>query len=120
MAQEAATSMVTEPPNGENITDPTPTLKANLETMGELDPGTVIMRVSGLGPVQAKFDAGSKNISYTVPAPLKPGSYRVIVSAKSNGRPVETGWSFTFYPDGAPPAAPAPAPVPAATPKKKK
>jgi peptidoglycan/xylan/chitin deacetylase (PgdA/CDA1 family) len=120
IGQEAAVSMVTEPPNGENITDPTPTIKANLETMGALDAGTVIMRVSGLGPVPAKFDPTSKNISYTVPAPLKPGSYRVIISAKSNGRPVETGWSFTFYPDGAPPAAEAPAAPAAPEPKKKK
>jgi len=128
MAQEAATSMVTQPGNGENITDPTPTLKANLETMGELDEGTVVMRVAGLGQVQAKFDPVSKDISYTVPAPLRPGSYRVIISAKSNNRPVETGWSFTFYPDGVPPAAETPAPhantsahaTPTPTPKKKK
>ncbi len=121
MSQEAATSMVTEPPNGENITDPTPTIKANLETMGDLDAGTVAMRVSSLGQVPAKFDPVSKNMTYTVPAPLKPGSYRVIISAKSNGRPVETAWSFTFYPNGTPPPEAAPAPVaPVATPKKKK
>lgn len=120
IGQEAAVSMVTEPPNGENITDPTPTVKANLETMGSLDDGSIVMRISSLGQVPAKFDAASKNISYTVPAPLKPGSYRVIISAKSNGRPVETGWSFTFYPDGVPPAPEAPPPAPAATPKKKK
>jgi hypothetical protein len=48
----------------------------------------------------------------------------VIITAKSNGRPVETGWSFTFYPDGAPPAAETPAapaaPVATPDPKKKK
>lgn len=119
IGQEAAISMVTEPPNGENITDPMPTIKANLETMGALDAGSVIMRVSGLGPVPAKFDTTSKNISYTVPSPLRPGSYRVIISAKSNGRPIETGWSFTFYPDGTPPAA-EPAAVATPDPKKKK
>jgi peptidoglycan/xylan/chitin deacetylase (PgdA/CDA1 family) len=125
MAQEASVSMVTEPLNGENITNPTPTLKANLATMGALDAGTVVMRVSGLGQVQAKFDPSSKDISYAVPAPLRPGSYRVIISAKSNGRPVETAWSFNFNLDGAAPApeaaASAPAPPPAAPePKKKK
>jgi peptidoglycan/xylan/chitin deacetylase (PgdA/CDA1 family) len=124
MAQEAATAMVTEPPNGENITDPTPTLKANLEAMGALDDGSVAMRVSSLGQVPAKYDKASNNISYTVGTPLKPGSYRVIISAKSNGRPVETAWSFTFYPDGVPPAAETPTTTaPAATPeppKKKK
>lgn len=119
MAQEAGGSMVTEPLNGENITDPTPTIKANLETMGDLDAGTVAMRLSGLGQVPAKFDAGSKTITYTVSTPLKPGSYRAIISAKSNGRPVETAWSFTFYPDGKPPEAPS-APTATPEPKKKK
>jgi peptidoglycan/xylan/chitin deacetylase (PgdA/CDA1 family) len=121
MAQEAATAMITEPPNGENITDPTPTIKANLEAMGALDDGTVAMRVSGLGQVPAKYDKVTNNMSYTVTTPLKPGSYRVIISAKSNGRPVETAWNFTFYPSGAPPAPETPtAPVATPEPKKKK
>ena len=120
MAQEAAGSMVTEPLNGENITEPTPTIKANLETMGNLDDGTIAMRISGLGQVPAKFDAGSKLITYTPPAALKPGSYRVIISAKSNGRPVETAWSFTFYPDGNVPLAAPAATVATPEPKKKK
>jgi len=121
MAQEAATAMITEPPNGENITDPTPTIKANLEAMGALDDGTVTMRVSSLGQVPAKYDKASNNISYTVTTPLKPASYRVIVSAKSNGRPVETAWAFTFYPNGVPPATETPtAPVATPEPRKKK
>jgi peptidoglycan/xylan/chitin deacetylase (PgdA/CDA1 family) len=122
MAQDAAVSMVTEPMPGEIITNPTPTIKANLATMGALDAGSIKMLVSGLGPVPAKFDAGNKTISYTVPAPLRPGSYTVIISAKSNTRPVETRWNFKFYPDGVAPEAPEPPPV-AATPapaKKKK
>lgn len=120
IGQEAAVSMVTEPPNGENITDPTPTIKANLETMGALDASSIVMRVSGLGSVPAKFDEASKTISYTVPEALRPGSYRVIISAKSNGRPIETGWSFTFYPDGAPPAPEAASAPTTPEPKKRK
>ena len=131
MVQEAATSMVTEPLNGETITEPTPLIKANLETMGDLDAGTVTMRVSGLGQVPAKFDANTKIITYTVAAPLKPNSYTVIISAKSNGRPVETRWSFNFDPTGiaggtvdtTPPprtAGPAPAAATPEPPKKKK
>ncbi len=131
MVQDAATSMVTEPLSGETITEPTPNIKANLETMGELDAGTVTMRVSGLGQVPAKFDTNTKMISYTVTAPLKPSAYTVIISAKSNGRPVETRWSFNYDPTGiaggtvdttAPPRATNPPPA-AATPeppKKKK
>jgi hypothetical protein len=129
LTQLAASGMITEPPNGENITDPTPTIKANLEVMGPLDDGTVTMRVSGLGTVPAKYDKARNTISYTVPAPLRPDSYRVIISAKSNGQPLETAWTFSFYPNGAPPAAATPSAAPraatpapraAATPPKKK
>jgi peptidoglycan/xylan/chitin deacetylase (PgdA/CDA1 family) len=124
MAQEAAVSMITEPMNGETVVTPTPTLKANLATMGALDEGTVVMRVSGLGQVAAKYDPASNDISFTPKEPLKVGSYRVIVSAKSNGRPVETGWSFNYSPDGMAPiveATPAPAPaIKGVAPKKKK
>jgi hypothetical protein len=125
MAQEAATSMITEPMNGETVVNPKPTIKANLATMGELDQGTVIMRVSGVGQVPAKYDPATGDIKFTIVEPLKVGSYRVIVSAKSNGRPVETGWSFNYSPDGLAPVAeatpaPLPAAKPAALPKKKK
>ena len=121
MAQESAVAMITEPMNGETVVDAKPTIKANLASMGALDEGTVVMRISGLGAVPAKYDAGSGNISFTPAQPLKVASYRVIVSAKSNGRPVETGWSFNFSPDGNPPAPePIPQATPSATPVKKR
>lgn len=128
LAQEAAASMVTEPLHNEVITNPTPTLKANLATMGTLETGSVMMRVSGLGVVPATFDEASKNITYTVPTALRPGNYTVIISAKAEGRPIETRWTFTFSPDGAaavdapaPPENPAPAEAtPAPANKKKK
>ncbi|MGB8169092.1 MAG: polysaccharide deacetylase family protein [Chthoniobacteraceae bacterium] len=103
MAQESAVAMITEPMNGETVVDAKPTIKANLASMGALDAGTVVMRISGLGAVPAKYDEASGNISFTPPQPLKVASYRVIISAKSNGRPVETGWSFNYSPDGNPP-----------------
>ncbi len=113
MAQESAVAMITEPMNGETVVDAKPTIKANLASMGALDAGTVVMRISGLGAVPAKYDEASGNISFTPAEPLKVASYRVIVSAKSNGRPVETGWSFNYSPDGSPAAEPV---VPQATP----
>lgn len=126
VAQEAAVSMITEPMNGETVVTPKPTIRANLATMGDLDEGTVIMRISGIGQVPAKFDAASGDISFTPAQDLKVGSYRVIVSAKSNGRPVETGWSFNYSPDGLPPAtaentpATSESPAPKAPAKKKR
>jgi hypothetical protein len=113
IAQEASVSMVTSPMNGETITDPTPTLKANLSTMGALDPASVVMRISGLGQVPAKYDEASKTITYTIPEPLKPDGYTVIIGAKSGGRHMETRWTFTFNPSGGTDATvPAEAPLP--------
>ena len=119
-AQDAAASMITEPMNGETIDSATPTIKANLATMGALDPGTVAMRVSGLGLVPATFDPATKTITYNVATPLRPGGCTVIISAKSGGRAVETRWTFNVGPsDSAAPETPVPAEV-AATPAPKK
>jgi peptidoglycan/xylan/chitin deacetylase (PgdA/CDA1 family) len=120
VAQEAAVAMVTEPMNGETVVDPKPTIRANLASMGALDAGTVVMRISGLGAVPAKYDAASGSISFTPAQPLKVGSYRVIIGAKSNGRPVETGWSFNYSPDGLAPPAPTVAPAITPIPAKKR
>lgn len=99
-AQLAAASMITQPMNGETIGNAKPVIKANLATMGVLDPGSVEMRVSGFGQVPAKFDPASKTISFQVPTPLTDKSYTVIISAKSQGKRVETRWSFNFDPTG--------------------
>lgn len=105
LAQDAAASMITEPMNGATIKSGTPTLKANLATMGQFDPGSVEMRISGLGKVPANYDSASNTISYNVPAnqKLKPGPVTVIINAKSGARRLETRWNFHFDP-GAPAA----------------
>jgi hypothetical protein len=120
LAQEAGVSMVTQPMNNETITTATPTIKANLSTMGPLDPGSVTMRISGFGLVPAQWDAAAKTISYTPAQELKPGGFTVIISAKSGGRPVETRWGFTYAPEGSAPAAAAEAPLPPRAEKKKR
>jgi len=98
VSQLAAASMVTQPMEGETISNPKPTIKANLATMGELEPGSVQMRVSGLGAVPAVFDPKTKTVSYTVTQPLRDKNYTVILSAKAGGRSVETRWTFNFDP----------------------
>jgi peptidoglycan/xylan/chitin deacetylase (PgdA/CDA1 family) len=122
MAQDAAVSMLTVPEHNSTITDAQPEIKANLATMGALDQGSIVMRVSGIGTVPAAFDNATKTISYKVAKPLIPGSYTVIISAKSGGQARETRWVFNYNPTGeAPESTPVPAtPIPKATPKKKK
>ena len=58
-AQIAATSMITQPMEGETVTDPKPMIKANLATMGDIDPKSIEMRISGFGLVPAQYDAAT-------------------------------------------------------------
>jgi peptidoglycan/xylan/chitin deacetylase (PgdA/CDA1 family) len=99
VAQLAAASMITQPMEGETISDPNPLIKANLATMGQIDPASVEMRISGLGTVPAKYDAATKTVSYKVTEKLHDKNYSVILSAKVQGKRVETRWSFQFDPN---------------------
>jgi peptidoglycan/xylan/chitin deacetylase (PgdA/CDA1 family) len=97
-AQLAAAAMVTEPMNDEKISNTRPVIKANLASMGNVEPGSVEMRVSGFGVVPAKYDPATKLISYEFTQNLVPKTYTVILSATVEGRKVETRWDFTVDP----------------------
>ena len=114
-AQLAAASMITEPAEGATINNPTPTIKANLATMGAIDPGSVKMRISSLGVVPATYDPKTKIVSYTVPSPLAKDTYFVFLDATLNGKLAETKWSFNVDPGAAKSSGPDTG-LPAATP----
>lgn len=88
--------MITEPASGANVTDPKPVVKANLATMGKLDPASVEMRISGFGLVPAQYDAASQMVTYQINRKLQPRDYTVIISGKADGKKVETRWSFKY------------------------
>ena len=100
-----------EPADGATAS-PKPLIKADLGAVGGIDPGSVQMRVSGLGVVPAKFDPASKIISYQVTQPLHGDKCSVIVEAKVGGKKAEAQWSFTLKEAGVKatnaPAAPPP------------
>jgi peptidoglycan/xylan/chitin deacetylase (PgdA/CDA1 family) len=98
VAQIAAASMITQPMEGETIGNPKPIVKANLATMGDIEPGSVEMRISGLGAVPAKYDPATKTVSYQVTQPLQAHNYTVLLNAKVGGKRVETRWTFIFDP----------------------
>jgi peptidoglycan/xylan/chitin deacetylase (PgdA/CDA1 family) len=102
VAQLAAASMLTKPAEGETVRDPKPVIKANLATMGDIDPKSVEMRISGFGLVPAKFDPATRTVTYQVTEPLRDRNYTVILSAKAGGKRVETRWTFNFEPGSAP------------------
>ncbi|WP_348547211.1 polysaccharide deacetylase family protein [Chthoniobacter sp.] len=129
--QLAAVSMVTKPMDGETIGDPKPLIKANLATLGDIDPGSVEMRISGFGPVAVKYDPATKTAQYQMTQKLREPEYTVFISAKSKGKRLETKWNFKYDSTAGPSTGPATdasalppkatpvAPIPAATPKKK-
>jgi peptidoglycan/xylan/chitin deacetylase (PgdA/CDA1 family) len=131
VAEVAPSNLQTQPADGETIKTALPLIKANIASLGAIDQGTVEMRVSGLGKVDASFDPKSTTVAYQVTQRLKDKNCTVIVSAKSGGKKVETHWSFNIDEGGtnaAPPApipsaapsTPPPAAEPAVKPKKKK
>ena len=73
-----------------------PLIRANLGAIGGIEPGSVKMRVSGLGLVAATYDPASKMISYQVTQPLHGDSCSVIVEAKIGGKKAEAHWAFSL------------------------
>ena len=98
----AAGTMVTQPKDGETVSDSLPEIKANLATLGDVDPKSVTMRISGLGLVPATYDPESKLVSCKVTQKLYGPQVTVIVSAVVNARKTEARWSFNFGSNEAP------------------
>ncbi len=94
-SQLASAAMLTEPLNNQHITEPKPTIKANLASMGDVDPKSVEMRISGFGLVPAVYDPKTKLVAYAFTQKLLPKMYIVILTAKVNDKKVETRWDFT-------------------------
>jgi peptidoglycan/xylan/chitin deacetylase (PgdA/CDA1 family) len=123
VAEVSSSSLQTQPAEGETIKNPLPLIKANIASLGAVDPATTPeMRVSGLGKVDSSFDPKTSTVAYQVIQRLRDKTCTVIVSAQSGGKKVETHWTFKIDEGGAmPPAAPPPpAAAPTAPPKKKK
>ncbi len=108
--QLAASSMVTVPMEGEVVRVAKPAIKANLATFGDVEPGSVEIRVSGVGPVPVKYDPVSKLAEGNLLQPLKDKEVTVLLSALVGGRRVETRWNFKFEPSGGSSAAPSSTP----------
>jgi peptidoglycan/xylan/chitin deacetylase (PgdA/CDA1 family) len=113
VAEVGAKDLSTHPADGETVRTALPLIKANLSAVGVIEPGSVQMRVSGLGVVPASYDPKSGTVSYQVTQKLHEKSCSVIISAKSQGKKVEAHWTFGIE-EGAAGAATSPV----ATPKK--
>jgi peptidoglycan/xylan/chitin deacetylase (PgdA/CDA1 family) len=120
VAEVSSSNLQTQPADGETIKNPLPLIKANIASLGAIDPGTAPeMRVSGLGKVDSSFDPKTSTVAYQVTQRLKDKTCTVIVSAKSGGKKVETHWTFKIDEAGTQ-APPPPPPAATTTPAPKK
>ncbi|MEP6602778.1 MAG: polysaccharide deacetylase family protein [Spartobacteria bacterium] len=94
VAEVGTAQLQTQPAEGETVRTALPLIKANLSSMGMIDPASIQMRVSGLGVVPASFDAKTGTVSYQVTQKLRDKSCTVIISAKADGKKTEAHWTF--------------------------
>ena len=113
VAAVGAQDLQVEPADGSTTRTALPLIRANLSRVGQIDPASVQLRISGLGLVPASFDPKTGIVSYQVTQKLRDKTCTVILSAKSGDKKVETHWTFGIEESGAAPAA-----APSATPKK--
>ena len=102
VAEVGAAELSTQPGNGETVRTALPLIKADVRGLGQVDPVSIQMRVSGLGIVPATYDPKTGTISYQVTQKLRDKTCTVILSAKSEGKKVETHWTFGIEDGGAP------------------
>ena len=96
VAEYSTTDLQAQPGDAQTVQTATPLIKANLTSMGQIDNGSVQMRLSGVGAVQPSFDAATNTVSYQPTQKLKDKSVTVIISATSNGKKVEAHWTFNI------------------------
>src|SRR5437016_7648366 len=94
VAEVGAADLSTQPADGATVRTALPLIKANLSGIGQIDPGTAQMRVSGLGVVPATYDPKTGTVSYQVTQKLREKSCSVFVTVKSQGKKVEAHWTF--------------------------
>jgi peptidoglycan/xylan/chitin deacetylase (PgdA/CDA1 family) len=111
VAEVGAKDLSTQPADGETVRTALPLIKANLSGIGQIDPSTVQMRVSGLGIVPASYNPKTGIVSYQVTQKLRDKSCSVFVSAKSQGKKVEAHWTFGIE-EGATGGTTSPPPTP--------
>jgi peptidoglycan/xylan/chitin deacetylase (PgdA/CDA1 family) len=94
VAEVGAADLSTQPADGSTVRTALPLIKANFSRVGGIEPGSVQMRVSGLGVVPVSYDPKTGMVSYQVTQKLRGNSCTVIVSAKAEGKKVEAHWTF--------------------------
>ena len=114
VAAVGAQDLQVEPADGSTVRTALPLVKANLSRIGQIDPASVQLRISGLGLVPASYDPKTGTVAYQVTQKLRDKSCTVILTAKSGDKKVEAHWTFGIEEagPGAKPASPVSTPMP--------
>jgi peptidoglycan/xylan/chitin deacetylase (PgdA/CDA1 family) len=103
-AAPQSTPFPVQPEPGAIIDSRLPLLAADLSSVADLDPATLVMKVGGFGEVPATFDDATKSFSWQVNRRLRSPVCQVSVSwLDSQGKPPEIPlrWSFRLDPEAA-------------------
>lgn len=85
------------PEAGVAVSSRMPLISADLSTVADLDPASLVMKVAGFGEVPATFDPATKRLSWQVNRKLRHSTCQVAVTWKTlQGKPAEMPlrWSF--------------------------
>lgn len=98
LAAGSAPSIPVSPAHGTVISDPLPLLSADLSTLGQIDPKSVEMRVSGIGQVPVEFNPQTGQAGYRLQQRIHNPEVLVNVRARAGGKRVEASWAFQYDP----------------------
>src|SRR5213595_2108905 len=110
VAEVGAKDLATQPADGDTVRTALPLIKANLSGIGQIEPQSVQLRISGLGVVPASYDPKTGTVSYQVTQKLRDKTCTVILTAKSEGKKIEAHWTFGIEEGGATSTSKPPAP----------
>lgn len=86
-----------QPEPGSIVNSRTPEIAVDLTNVSDIDPTTIVMRVSGFGDVPATFDPQTKRLAWTANRKLRHPTCQVAVTWKdTTGKPADPilRWSF--------------------------
>ena len=106
-----SSAIATEPKNDETIDNPLPEIKVDLSTLGNIQPNSIHLAISGFGPVPATYDPETKKLSYKVTRPLRAKTVTIFFSAKNETGTMGTTWTFHCSSKATPAASPSPVPT---------
>jgi peptidoglycan/xylan/chitin deacetylase (PgdA/CDA1 family) len=99
------------PPANSTITDRLPVIEANLSRLGGVMPETIVLRISGFGPVPVEFDPATQVVSYRVVQRMRLDTCTATLSFRRVGADKDevVNWQFkidrkaTYLPQAATP-----------------